>query len=284
MLYNASPPFFVALRIERWAIIYLIAVRHLQLSKHGSCNNKANCHYHSMTDTQKQRTRCKMQINLPDSWQKVLMPEMDQPYFRALERFVDNERQQATVFPPESDVFSALRLTPYDQANVLLLGQDPYHDEGQAHGLCFSVRPGIKPPPSLLNIFKELRDDVGFRMPNNGYLVPWAQQGVLMLNAVLTVRAHQANSHKGHGWETFTDAIIRIVNAREEPVVFVLWGAYAQKKASLIDTTRHTIVQSAHPSPLSARNGFFGSRPFSHINAALRQAGQPEIDWQLPDV
>src|SRR5579859_2353877 len=186
-----------------------------------------------------------MQIDLPASWQTHLAAEFDKPYFHKLAQFVDEERQHSIVFPPEQDVFNALRYTPYENVNVLLLGQDPYHDDNQAHGLCFSVRPGIKPPPSLLNMFKELHNDVGFRIPNNGYLVPWAQQGVLLLNAVLTVRAHQANSHKGHGWETFTDAIIRIVSAREEPVVFVLWGAYAQKKVGLIDTTRHTIVQSA---------------------------------------
>jgi uracil-DNA glycosylase len=167
---------------------------------------------------------------------------------------------------------------------VLLLGQDPYHDNNQAHGLCFSVRPGIKPPPSLMNMFKELHDDVGFRIPNNGYLVPWAEQGILLLNAVLTVRAHEANSHKGRGWETFTDRIISLVSAREDPMIFVLWGAYAQKKRSLIDTERHTIVQSAHPSPLSARNGFFGSKPFSTINKALRESGKQEIDWQLPNL
>ena len=167
---------------------------------------------------------------------------------------------------------------------MLLLGQDPYHDTGQAHGLCFSVRPGVPPPPSLVNIFKEMKSDVGCRIPNNGYLVSWAQQGVLMLNAVLTVRAHQANSHKGKGWETFTDAVIRTVSAGPEPVVFVLWGGYAQKKLALIDAARHTVVQSAHPSPLSARNGFFGSRPFSQINAALEKAGTPPIDWQIPDI
>jgi uracil-DNA glycosylase len=181
-------------------------------------------------------------------------------------------------------MFSALRLTPYENVNVLLLGQDPYHDDNQAHGLCFSVRPGIKPPPSLINIFKELRDDIGFRIPNNGYLVPWAKQGILLLNAVLTVRAHSPNSHKNHGWETFTDAIIRAVSAKESPVVFVLWGGYAQKKRNLIDISRHTIIQSVHPSPLSARNGFFGSKPFSAINKALREANKPEINWQLPDL
>ncbi len=225
-----------------------------------------------------------MLIDIPKEWRAQLADEFEKPYFQTLQQFVDEERQNYTVFPPEQDVFSALKLTPYKQANVFLLGQDPYHDNNQAHGLCFSVRPGIKPPPSLVNIFKELRSDVGFRIPNNGYLVPWAEQGMLLLNAVLTVRAHKPNSHKGHGWEIFTDAVIRAVNAREDPVVFVLWGGYAQKKRALIDTSRHTIIQSAHPSPLSANNGFFGSKPFSAINAALRAAGKPEIAWQLPDL
>lgn len=225
-----------------------------------------------------------MQIQLPESWHALLDPELDQAYFKKLEAFVDEERSVASVYPPEPKVFSSLELTPYEQVNVLLLGQDPYHDEGQAHGLCFSVQPGVKPPPSLVNIFKELRSDLDCRIPNNGYLVPWARQGVLMLNAVLTVRAHSPNSHKNRGWEQFTDSIIRKVSAKESPVVFVLWGAYAQKKISLIDTSRHTIVQSAHPSPLSARNGFFGSKPFSAINRALSAAGKPEIDWQIPDL
>lgn len=225
-----------------------------------------------------------MLIDIPKDWRAQLADAFEKPYFQTLQQFVDEERQNYTVFPPERDVFSALKLTPYERANVFLLGQDPYHDNNQAHGLCFSVRPCIKPPPSLVNIFKELRSDVDFRIPNNGYLVPWAEQGMLLLNAVLTVRAHKPNSHKGHGWEIFTDAVIRAVNAREDPVVFVLWGGYAQKKRALIDTARHTIIQSAHPSPLSANNGFFGSRPFSAINAALRAAGKPEIDWQLPDL
>ncbi len=225
-----------------------------------------------------------MQVNLPESWLAFLQDELQQSYFQKLAQFVDEERKRATVFPPEREVFSAFRLTPYENVNVLLLGQDPYHDDNQAHGLCFSVRPGIKPPPSLMNMFKELRDDVGFRIPNNGYLVPWAEQGILMLNAVLTVRAHEPNSHKNHGWERFTDATIQAVNEKHDRVVFVLWGGYAQKKLSLIDTARHTIIQSAHPSPLSARSGFFGSRPFSAINRALRDAGKPEIDWQLPDL
>ncbi|MBA2681572.1 MAG: uracil-DNA glycosylase [Ktedonobacteraceae bacterium] len=225
-----------------------------------------------------------MQKQLAGTWHTLLAEEFAKPYFQKLEQFVDEERQHYTVFPPQPEVFSALEITPYEKTNVLLLGQDPYHDNNQAHGLCFSVRPGIKPPPSLVNIFSELRTDLGCRVPNNGYLVPWARQGMLMLNAVLTVRAHSPNSHKNKGWETFTDTIIRQVNARESPVVFVLWGNYAQKKLSLIDTTRHSVVQSAHPSPLSARNGFFGSKPFSAINRALHAAGKPEIDWQLPDL
>jgi uracil-DNA glycosylase len=221
---------------------------------------------------------------LPDSWQRVVGDELDKPYFLKLREFVDEERRTHTVFPPENQVFSALELTPYEKVNVLLLGQDPYHDEGQAHGLCFSVRPGVPPPPSLVNIFKELQSDVGCDVPNNGYLVPWAKQGILLLNAVLTVRAHEANSHKNKGWEKFTDAIIRSVSDKDDPVVFVLWGGYAQKKIKLIDTDKHTIIQSAHPSPLSARNGFFGSKPFSAINEALRAAGKPEIDWQIPEI
>jgi len=225
-----------------------------------------------------------MQIEIPDSWQTLLAEEFEKPYFQKLAQFVDEERRTQTVFPPEADVFNALRLTPYEEVKVLLLGQDPYHDNNQAHGLCFSVRPGIKPPPSLVNMYKEAQSDVGLRMPNNGYLVKWAEQGILMLNAVLTVRAHSPNSHKNQGWETFTDAVIRKVSAKESQVVFVLWGAYAQKKSPLIDTTRHLIIQSAHPSPLSARNGFFGSKPFSAINQALQSSGKPEIDWQIPNV
>ncbi|HEU5374486.1 MAG TPA: uracil-DNA glycosylase [Ktedonobacteraceae bacterium] len=225
-----------------------------------------------------------MYMHLPGTWHELLAGELEQPYFQKLAGFVDEERQNYTVYPPEPEVFSSLELTPYEQVRVLLLGQDPYHDANQAHGLCFSVRPGIKPPPSLVNMFKELRSDLGCRIPNNGYLVPWAKQGILMLNTVLTVRAHTPNSHKNHGWEKFTDAIIRKVNEKEQRVVFILWGGHAQKKRALIDTSRHSIVESAHPSPLSARNGFFGSKPFSAVNHALRAAGEPEIDWQIPDL
>jgi uracil-DNA glycosylase len=218
------------------------------------------------------------------SWQAVLFEEFNKPYFSHLQNFLGEERQAHTIYPPEEDMFSAFELTPYDQVNVLLLGQDPYHDRNQAHGLCFSVKPGIKPPPSLINIFKELKDDVGFNIPNHGYLVSWAKQGILMLNAVLTVRAHTPNSHKNQGWEIFTDAVISKVNQKVDPVIFVLWGGYAQKKLKLIDTARHTVIKSAHPSPLSARNGFFGSKPFSAINSALRSFGKAEIDWQIRDL
>jgi uracil-DNA glycosylase len=225
-----------------------------------------------------------MQLNLPPSWQPVVGEELDKPYFHKLRDFLDTERGHHKVFPPADKVFAALELTPYDKVSVLVVGQDPYHDDGQAHGLAFSVQPGVTPPPSLRNIFKELRDDVGCRVANNGYLVPWAEQGVLLLNTVLTVRAHSPASHKGKGWEKFTDAVISKVAEKPDRVVFVLWGGHAQKKRPLIEGGNHVIVESAHPSPLSAKNGFFGSRPFSKINAALREAGKPEIDWQLPDI
>lgn len=221
---------------------------------------------------------------LPPSWLEALGPEFEKPYWTKLQSFVAEERKQTQVFPPEEDVYSAFQLTPLEETRVFLLGQDPYHNVGQAHGLCFSVRPGVETPPSLANMYRELRDDLGCRVPNNGYLVPWAKQGILMLNAVLTVRAHTANSHKAKGWEMFTDAAIKAVNAQPNPVVFVLWGGYAQKKLPLIDTTRHTVIQSVHPSPLSARSGFFGSKPFSKINAALSGYGTAEIDWQIHNI
>lgn len=221
---------------------------------------------------------------IPASWRPLLSAEPAKPYFTNLKQFVEREQKSHTVYQPEREIFSALNLTPYKSVKVLLLEQDPYPGEGRAHGLCFSVKPGIKLPASLRNIYKELQSDVGFRIPNNGYLVPWAKQGLLMLNAVLTVRAGEPNSHKGKGWESFTDSIISRVDELDSAVVFVLWGAYAQKKIKLIDTERHVVIQSVHPSPLSARNGFFGSRPFSAINKALRRMGKSEIDWQIPDL
>ena len=222
---------------------------------------------------------------IPASWRPVLSEELDKPYFKELQRFVAAEQKAYTIYPPAEDIFTALRLTPYEKVNVLLLGQDPYPGKGNAHGLSFSVRPGIKPPPSLVNIYKELQKDIkGFRIPNNGYLEPWACQGVLLLNAVLTVRAGEPNSHKGKGWEIFTDTIIRKLNEKKSTVVFVLWGNYAQKKIKLIDNPLHKIVTCAHPAPLSVNRGFFGCKPFSKINKALRAAGKPEIDWQIPDI
>jgi uracil-DNA glycosylase len=221
---------------------------------------------------------------ISSDWQQVLAEEFAKPYFHQLQDFISTERQTETIFPAVADVFSAFELTPYQNVRVLLLGQDPYHNDRQAHGLCFSVNPGIKTPPSLANIYKELKSDLELNIPNNGYLVPWAQQGVLMLNAVLTVRAHTPNSHKDKGWETFTDAVITKVNQKTDPVVFVLWGGYAQKKLKLIDTSRHPVIKSAHPSPLSARNGFFGSKPFSEIDRVLKSNGQPKIDWQITDI
>jgi len=222
--------------------------------------------------------------NMETSWRPILQAETEKPYWKELRAFVAAERKKYQVFPSPAEEFAALHLTPYEDVKVLILGQDPYHGPGQAHGLCFSVRPGVEKPPSLVNIFKELESDLGIKPPNHGSLEHWAKQGVLLLNAVLTVRAHQATSHKGKGWETFTDAVIQAVNAKEDKVVFVLWGAYARAKKVFIDRTRHTIVESAHPSPLSASNGFFGSKPFSKINAALRAAGKTEIDWRIPDL
>jgi uracil-DNA glycosylase len=224
-----------------------------------------------------------MRLQLPTDWKAVLADELKKPYFEKLKEFVDKERAEHTVFPPEADVFNAFKLTPYEKVKVLLLGQDPYHDDGQAHGLCFSVQPGVKPPPSLINIFKELHHDLGCKIPNNGYLVPWAEQGVMLLNAVLTVRAHKPTSHKNHGWETFTDSVIRALDSRPRPIVFLLWGAYAQKKIKLIDTERHRIVTAAHPSPLSFKK-FLGSKCFSAVNQALEELGETPIDWQLPDL
>ncbi|MFP5255581.1 MAG: uracil-DNA glycosylase [Acidimicrobiia bacterium] len=215
-------------------------------------------------------------------WNPVLREELAKPYWAELQRFVAEERQRGPVYPAPDEVFAALHLTPYAEVKVLILGQDPYHGPGQAHGLCFSVRPGVPAPPSLQNVFAELEADLGIPPPDHGCLDAWARQGVLLLNATLTVRARQATSHQGKGWETFTDAVIRAVSAKPERVVFVLWGASARRKRSLVDTSRHVVIESAHPSPLSARSGFFGSRPFSRANRALAEAGREPVDWRIP--
>jgi uracil-DNA glycosylase len=217
---------------------------------------------------------------LPEDWAQVLAAELAS--LGELTTKIANERRQATVYPPADEVFSAFHLTPFAATRVLILGQDPYHGAGQAHGLAFSVKPGVKAPPSLVNIYKELNADLGCARPTTGCLVPWAQKGVMLLNAVLTVREGEANSHQGLGWERLTDAVIRELSARGEHLVFVLWGNYARKKAALIDKTRHTLVEGAHPSPLSAKL-WFGSRPFSRINAALTAHGQAPIDWRISD-
>lgn len=218
---------------------------------------------------------------IPESWLNVIGSEFEKPYFQKLSDFVDGERKTEKVFPAEEDVFNALKFTPYDKVRVLLLGQDPYHDDGQAHGLAFSVKEGVKTPPSLANMYKELlTDQPGFTIPKHGHLEKWAEQGVLLLNTVLTVRAHTPASHKAQGWETFTDAVINAVNARPEPVVFLLLGGHAHKKIPLINASKHTIIKAAHPSPLSAK-AFFGSKIFSQTNEALAKLGYAPVDWQL---
>ena len=214
-------------------------------------------------------------------WNPLLRGEFEQPYWRDLQAFVGAERAAHVVYPAAPDVFAALHLTPFRAARVVILGQDPYHGPGQAHGLCFSVRHGVRIPPSLTNIHKELASDLGVPIPAHGNLEKWARQGVLLLNTTLTVRGGEAGSHQGHGWETFTDQVIRTVNGKDERVVFILWGSHARRKKELIDTDRHSVIESAHPSPLSAHNGFFGSRPFSRTNDALVAAGLAPMDWEL---
>ncbi len=221
-------------------------------------------------------------VNLHDSWKVPLQAEFDAPYMGLLKAFLVAEKAKGKrIFPKGSEWFHALDATPLDNVRVVILGQDPYHGEGQAHGLCFSVQRGVRPPPSLINIYKEMKTDLGLDPPSHGNLDAWAQQGVLLLNSVLTVEAGIAASHQGKGWERFTDAVIRLVNTGPRPVVFILWGAYAQKKAAFVDRTRHLVLTSAHPSPLSAHNGFFGSQPFSKANAFLVEKGEEAIDWKL---
>ena len=220
---------------------------------------------------------------MASDWDPLLRTEASKPYWNALQTFVAHERAAHVVYPAPADVLAALQLTPYAAVRVMILGQDPYHGPGQAHGLSFSVRHGTPIPPSLANIFKELVSDLGAAAPSHGNLEQWAAQGVLLVNSTLTVRAAEPTSHQGNGWETFTDEIIRTVNNKREHVVFVLWGNAARKKTAFIDTSRHTIIESAHPSPLSAHRGFFGSKPFSRTNAALAKAGQPTIDWEITE-
>lgn len=220
-----------------------------------------------------------MQVNIEPSWQQQLQPEFDKPYFERLVNFVKQEYAHYTVYPPGRLIFNAFNQCPFDRVKVVLIGQDPYHEPGQAHGLCFSVNDGVPFPPSLGNIFKEIHDDIGTPIPATGNLTHWAQQGVLLLNATLTVREHQAGSHQRQGWEEFTDAVIRILSAHREHLVFILWGSYAQSKSALIDGTKHCILRSAHPSPLSAYRGFFGNHHFSLANSYLRSKGISEIQW-----
>ena len=224
------------------------------------------------------------QIDLHPSWLEPLRPEFAQSYMAELKRFLLTEKQQGKhIFPKGNEWFRALDLTPLNQVRVVILGQDPYHGPNQAHGLCFSVRHGVQSPPSLVNIFKELQSDLGIEPAPHGFLEHWAKQGVLLLNSVLTVEMGRAASHRDRGWERFTDAIVREVNARTEPVVFMLWGSYAQKKAAFVDTSRHLVLKAPHPSPLSAHSGFFGCRHFSKANAFLESRGLDPIDWALPE-
>lgn len=219
-----------------------------------------------------------------NKWDELLCDEFEKPYYKSLCEFLDRERNAHNIFPPEEDVFNALRYTDYDDVKVLIVGQDPYHEQGQAHGLSFSVRVGILQPPSLKNIFKELNSDLGCYIPDNGCLTKWAQNGVMLLNTVLTVREGEANSHKNKGWEHFTDRVIACLNAREKPVIFLLWGSNAKEKLSIITGKQHYVLSTVHPSPLSATRGFFGCRHFSKTNAILNSIGVSPIDWQIENV
>jgi len=221
---------------------------------------------------------------IENDWLPALGAEFKKPYYKNLYEFVKNEYNTTQVFPPADDIFNAFHFTPLSEVKAVIIGQDPYHEPGQAHGLCFSVKPGVDIPPSLVNIYKELSDDLGCYIPNNGYLEKWAKQGVLMLNTVLTVQAHRANSHRGRGWEEFTDAAIRALNAQDRPIVFVLWGKPAQSKKSMLNNPKHLILEAPHPSPLSSYRGFFGSKPFSKTNEFLKKNGLPPIDWQIENI
>lgn len=218
-------------------------------------------------------------VNIGNSWDDILKDEFTSEYYLKLRQFLKEEYSSRTIYPDMHDIFNALKATAYEDVKLVILGQDPYHEPGQAHGMCFSVKPGVAVPPSLVNIYKEIHDDVGAPIPEDGYLVRWAEQGVLLLNTVLTVRAHQANSHKGKGWEILTDHIIEKLNERPEPVVFLLWGANARSKKALITNKNHLVLETVHPSPLSAYNGFFGCRHFSKANAFLEANGMAPIRW-----
>ena len=222
-------------------------------------------------------------VSIGNDWDDILAGEFDKEYYKKLRQFLITEYRNGTVYPDMNDIFNALKYTPYSKVRAVILGQDPYHEPGQAHGMAFSVRKGVEQPPSLVNIFKELEEDLGIPRPpkDNGYLVPWAVQGVLLLNTVLTVRAHAANSHQNKGWETFTDRVIELLNEREQPMVFILWGGKAKAKSALITNSRHLVLTGAHPSPLSAYNGFFGGRYFSRTNEFLSEHGEGEIDWEI---
>ena len=221
---------------------------------------------------------------ISNDWLTVVQKEFEKPYYRELYRFVKHEYETTVVYPPSDDIFNALHLTPLSEVKVLIVGQDPYHEEGQAHGLCFSVKPGVEIPPSLKNIYKELESDLGLKTPNNGYLEKWAKQGVLLLNNVLTVRAHRAGSHHGKGWEQFTDAMIKAVDKEERPIVIMLWGRHAQEKRDMFTNPAHLVLEAPHPSPLSANKGFFGCRHFSRCNEFLAAHGAEPIDWQIEDI
>jgi len=222
-----------------------------------------------------------MAANLNNDWQDIIGDEFDKPYYQELRAFLKIEYGTQTIYPDKHDIFNAFRLTPFSEIKVVLIGQDPYHGPGQAHGLSFSVKPGIPAPPSLINIFKEMHDDLGIAIPNHGFLESWARQGVLLLNTVLTVRAGEAHSHRQKGWETFTDEVIRAINLKNEPVVFWLWGKPAQEKEKLITNPRHLILKAPHPSPLSVYRGFYGCKPFSKTNEFLIKIGKAPIDWTL---
>lgn len=225
-----------------------------------------------------------MEHILKNDWEPLLASEFEKPYYQKLRQFLKEEYSTHVIYPNKNDIFNALHYTSYENTKVVILGQDPYHGPNQAHGLSFSVQPGVRTPPSLQNMYKELQSDVGCEIPNNGYLVKWAEQGVLLLNAVLTVRQGEANSHKGKGWEHFTDCVIALLNEREKPVIFILWGRHAQAKKKLITNSNHHIIESVHPSPLSARRGFFGSKPFSKVNEFLSSMSEKEIEWQIPNL